>query len=88
MTLLDVLGLGSLMTYGDIDARTCHGLQAVDFQLSPLRLSACKMRIVKPPLTKAFFFDKIQPTVAGSFAANVSRVYTDVNAIKKKRQTT
>ena len=29
LTSLDGLGLGCLMTYGDIDARTCHGLQAV-----------------------------------------------------------
>ena len=29
-TSLDGLGLGCLMTYGCLDARTCHGSQAVD----------------------------------------------------------
>lgn len=30
LTSLDGLDLGSLMTYGWLDARICHGLQAVD----------------------------------------------------------
>ena len=30
LTSLDGLGLDCLMTYGCLDARTCHGLQAVD----------------------------------------------------------
>ena len=44
------------------------------------------MRIVNQMLTNVIFFDKILPTVAGSFAANVSRVNRVVKTKRRGKQ--